>query len=100
MVNERKKTTEINTTIGDVLRGVLSKEGFSQDKIAKAIGYKTQSGIAERLRGNPRVDIVMKILDYFGYELIVRSPDGQEWRVETLNAEEDPTPGPGGSDQP
>ena len=59
-----------------VLREAMRAKGFSQSDLAKAAGYKTQSHIANILaRPSMRVDVLTRLLDAMGYELIIRSKD-------------------------
>lgn len=83
-----KKHPEQNTTMGDILKEAMRSRGMSQAKLAEAIGYKTQSAVAERLRGDIQASIAVKMLDLMGYDLVVRDRSGEhEWVVEKI-----PTP--------
>lgn len=60
----------------DVVRSLMKKEGVTYQDMQQALGYKTVSGVSERLRpntaNNMRVDVLVKMLDYLGYDLIIR----------------------------
>ena len=88
MANTTRKQPEPNTTIGDILREVMSEHGMTQAKLAEEMGYTTQSAVAERLRGDVRTSIVVKMLEMMGCELIVRDKVNQskEWKVKELDA--------------
>lgn len=59
-----------------VLREAMKAKGISQSDLAKAAGYKTQSHIANILaRPSMRVDVLIRLLDAMGYEMIIRSKE-------------------------
>ena len=67
----------------NVIREVMKLRGFSNKTLAESIGYKTASGVSERLRGNMRVDVLVKMLDAMNCELVVKSKlaDKSQWDI-------------------
>lgn len=70
--------------MGDAIKKAMSDKGIGQTQMAKMIGAKSQSVIAERLRrDNLSVDTVLEMLSLVGYELVIqetkpgRRPEGQ-----------------------
>ena len=69
--------------VADVLKLVIKESGTTQARLAKVLGYKSQSGIAERIKGNITVDNLLAITDAIGYEVVIqkkkpgRRADGQ-----------------------
>ena len=58
-----------------LVRNLMKDEKVTLDAMKNALGYKTVSGVSERLRQddrNMRVDVLIKMLDYLGYDLIAR----------------------------
>ena len=85
-----------------VLREAMRAKGISQAELAKQAGYKTQSHIANILaRPSMRVDVLVRLLNAMGYELIIRSKEEiklpgtnrqaytPEWLVDDAALEED-----------
>ena len=77
----------------DIVREIMKNKGISQKELAKLLGYKTQSGVAERLAGKSmRVDTFVSFLEVLGYKLVVvsNSPnkDKSKWVVRD-NVEEE-----------
>ena len=70
-------------TIKEVIRSIMDSRGFSNSTLAEKMGYKTPTGISERLRGNMRVDVLLKMLDSMDCELVVRSKlaDKSQWVI-------------------
>lgn len=70
-------------TIKEVIRSIMDLRGFSNSTLAGKMGYKTPTGISERLRGNMRVDVLLKMLDSMDCELVVRSKlaDKNQWVI-------------------
>lgn len=70
--------------IGDAIKQAMKKQKTSQSQMAKRIGVKGQSVIAQRLRtDNMSVNMVIEMLEVIGYEIVIqekkrgRRPDGQ-----------------------
>lgn len=86
MADTKRKQPEPNTTIGSIIKEATYEKGMMQSKLAEALGYKAQSGLSERLRGDMRVSVVIRILDALGYELVVRDKGdaAREWVVKEL----------------
>lgn len=65
---------------------IMKTRGFTYELLAKKLGYKTTSGVSERLRGaqDMRVDTLIKFLEQMDCELIIRSTtkDKLEWKVD------------------
>lgn len=65
---------------------VMKARGFTLELLSKKLGYKTVSGVSERLRGaqDMRVDTLVKFLEQMDCELIIRSTtkDKLEWKVD------------------
>lgn len=68
----------------EILRTAMSEKGVTQKQLASAIGAKSQSVIAERLKTNSfTVSNLNSMLNALGYELVVqqrkpgRRPEGQ-----------------------
>jgi DNA-binding XRE family transcriptional regulator len=66
--------TEKVGKIADVLKKLMKETNTTQAQMAKRLGAKTQSVIAQRLkRENPNIDTVFEMLDEIGgYELVIR----------------------------
>ena len=70
----------------EIIRKIMKDESVTYKDLQIALNYKTVSGVSERLRtgrtGNKMgVDVTLKMLDYLGYELIIR-------RKEVVKSEE------------
>lgn len=65
---------------------IMKLRGYTYARLAEKLGYKTASGVSERLRGTKdlRVDTMVKFLEQMDCELIIRSTtkDKMEWKVE------------------
>ena len=65
---------------------IMKARGFTNELLSKKLGYKTASGVSERLRGvqDMRVDTLVKFLEQMDCELIIRSTtkDKKEWKVD------------------
>ena len=65
---------------------IMKVRGFTNELLSKKLGYKTVSGVSERLRGvqDMRVDTLVKFLEQMDCELIIRSTlkDKAEWKVD------------------
>ena len=73
-----KRQQEQRTTISAIIKEIIRESGTSQAKVADALGYTTQSGVSERLRGDMRIWGAMKILDYLGYDIVIRDRKGKD----------------------
>ena len=69
----------------DMVRSVMAEEGVTQAELAKRMGYRSQSGLSERLGSRGvSVDKVVSMFEKMGYEIIVRKADGtgeKEWKI-------------------
>lgn len=58
----------------DIIREAMKSLGWSQETLAKNMGYATQSSVSSRLNGSSmRVDTFVKFLGTMGYRVIVES---------------------------
>lgn len=83
-----------NTSINQIIKHAMEQRHISQIKLAQMLGYKTQSGISERLRGDLRVKTAVKVLDILGYDMIISDRNNPEnnWKVVDLSLEEKDKP--------
>ena len=58
--------------VSDVLKHVIKESGTTQTRLAKMLGYKSQSGVAERIKGNITVENLLAITDAIGYEVAIQ----------------------------
>lgn len=58
--------------VSDVLKHVIKESGTTQTRLAKMLGYKSQSGVAERIKGNITVENLLAITDAIGYEVVIQ----------------------------
>lgn len=69
----------------DVVKEILIKRGWSQNKLAEEAGFKSQSNITGILNRNSsmRVDSLVRMAEATGCEVVIRDMMGsrQEWRV-------------------
>lgn len=86
MNKTKRKPPEQTTTISDIMKEIMVSQEITQAKMADDMGFKTQSGISERLRGDIRIKNLLNMLEYLGCELVVREKgeDGKEWVIEKL----------------
>ncbi|MBR4123765.1 MAG: DNA (cytosine-5-)-methyltransferase [Clostridia bacterium] len=71
---------------GEIIKEALNTCGWSQDELAKRLGYKRQSSIGSRLsRDSMRLYTFIDFLDEMGYEIVVKSKspnkNSNEWKV-------------------
>lgn len=70
----------------EVVAQVMKLRGISGTLLAKKLGYATQSGVSERLRGTQdmRADTLAKFLNAMDCEIIVRSKldDKKKWVID------------------
>ena len=65
----------------DIVREVMTKSGFTQVDLQKALGLKSQSSISTYLKGDSmKVDTFVKMLTAMGYKVVVTN-DEHEWTV-------------------
>ena len=65
--------------IQDIMNNSTPK--VTMDVLRDRLGYKTVSGVSERLRGKSiKVDTYVKFLDALGYEVIVRPKTARDAR--------------------
>lgn len=70
----------------EVIKECLSIRGWSQSKLAEESGYKSQkniTGFLNRGENGLRMDVVVRLLNAMGYEVVVRDKMGskQEWTI-------------------
>lgn len=67
----------------EILVEAMKKRDYSQTLLAEELGYKTVSGVSEKIRGKHamRCDTFWRFLDKLGFEVVVRSKrrDKTEW---------------------
>ena len=69
--------------VSEALKQAIKESGNTQARLAKALGYKGQSSIAERIKGNITVENMLAMMDAIGYEVVIqkkkpgRRPEGQ-----------------------
>ena len=67
----------------EILNEAMKKRDYNKSILAREMGYKTASGVTERIRGKQamRCDTFWKFLDKMGFEIVVRSKraDRTEW---------------------
>ena len=58
----------------EIIKDIMSNSTpkVTLDVLRDRLGYKTISGVSERLRGKIKVETYVKFLDALGYELIVQ----------------------------
>lgn len=70
----------------EIIRRAISVRGYTQELLAKKVGYASQSGISRALlaKNSARLDTFVKLLDAMDFEVVVRSKtkSGEEWKVE------------------
>lgn len=65
----------------DIVREVMTKSGFTQVDLQKALGLKSQSSISTYLKGDSmKVDTFVKMLTAMGYKVVVTNGE-HEWTV-------------------
>ncbi len=72
----------------EIVKEAMKSCGWSQETLAKACGYTTQSSVGSRLQGNSmRVDTFAKFLSAMGYKIVIKSKNPNtnknEWEVDT-----------------
>lgn len=76
----------------EVVEQVMKLRGMSGTLLAKKLGYATQSGVSERLRGTQdmRADTLAKFLEALDCEIIVKSKldDKKKWIINGEKGEE------------
>lgn len=69
--------------VAKALGTAIRESGSTQLRVAKSIGYKGQSSVGSRIRGNITVKNLLAIADAIGYEVVLqkkkpgRRPEGQ-----------------------
>ncbi len=83
---------EHTAPISQIIKNIIKQKKISQHQLAESLGYKTQSAISERLRGDLRVGTAIKILDYLGYDMIIvdRNDCENSWKVVEPNTSTQP----------
>lgn len=65
---------------------VMKKEGVTQASLSKALGWKSQQVVGNKLTRDVsmRVDDLVKMLEAMNYEVVIRKSlgDKQEWKVD------------------
>ena len=65
----------------EIVRDIMKTLDINQTELAERTGYKAASGISEILnRKGMRVDILLKLINAMGCEVVVRSKDC-EWVI-------------------
>ena len=60
----------------DIVKTMVKESGMTQKDLAEKLGFETQGGFAATLgRPSIKLDMVMKILDVFGYTLAIVKKD-------------------------
>lgn len=60
----------------DVVKRMLKEHDMTQKELADRLGFETQGGLASTLgRPSIKLDMVLKILDQFGYTLAIVKKD-------------------------
>ncbi len=59
----------------EIIKIIIMEIGWTQELLAKNMGFSTQSAVGNRLRdkNGMRVDSLVRMLDAMGFELIIRS---------------------------
>ena len=72
-----------------IIREAMKEVGWNQIVLAEKMGYKSQSGLANRITqeaGKMKIETLVRILDTLGYEVVVRSKsrtaNKSEWVVD------------------
>ena len=83
---------EHTASISQIIKNIIKQKKISQHQLAENLGYRTQSAISERLRGDLRVGTAIKILDYLGYDMIIVDRNDREnsWKVFEPNTSTQP----------
>lgn len=58
--------------VSEALKQAIKESGTTQARLAKALGYKGQSSIAERIKGNITVENMLAMMDAIGYEVVIQ----------------------------
>lgn len=76
-----------------IIRDVMNLKGYSNGLLAKKMGYKTPSGVSERIRSSRiSLEVFCEMMEAMGCEVIVRDTarttvNGKgiikEWKVDT-----------------
>lgn len=56
---------------GEIIRTLIKEAGMTQERLASAMGYKSQSAVAERLKKDMRVSVFSKMCEMLGYEIYI-----------------------------
>ena len=77
----------------NILKAVMKHRGHTHESLATKLGFKSSSGVSERLRGTAdmRVDTLVKFLEAMDCELVIRSKlsDKSSWTVTLEESEEE-----------
>lgn len=61
-----------------LIREVMTKSKMTQLRLADALGFKSQSGIANKLRSQDiKFDTVVSMLNACGYTVEIKNPTGE-----------------------
>lgn len=61
-----------------LIREVMTKTNMTQLRLADALGYKNQSGIANKLRSQDiKFEMVVAMLNACGYSVEIKNPNGE-----------------------
>lgn len=62
----------------EIVREVMTKSGFTQVELQKALGLKSQSSISTYLKGDSmKVDTFVKMLTAMGYKVVVTNGENE-----------------------
>ena len=86
MSDTKRKQPEQTTTVGNILKEIIVSHNITQSDMANDLGFKTHSGISERLRCDIRIGTLLNFLEYLDCEIVVRErkENGKEWVIEKL----------------
>ncbi len=74
----------------NVIKEVMHIRGYTLEKLQTKLGYKTLSGVSERIRkGNMKIDTLLKFGEILDFEVVIRSTlkDKAEWKITPDNDE-------------
>ena len=61
----------LKLTMNNIIRRLIKEQKMNQTTLAKALGFKGQSNVAERLRADMRMSTAVSMLDVLGYDVYV-----------------------------
>lgn len=57
----------------EIIKAIMKQRGLTLATMANKMGYKTASGVAERLKGNMRVDVLTAFAEALDCDIIIKS---------------------------